>query len=319
MRIMIIGGTGFIGSHVTARLVSLGHHLTLFHRGQTESGLPRTVAQIRGDRQNLPAFRGEFEDLSPQIVVDMIPFTEHDASTVMDTFRGVAERVIAISSMDVYRAYGRFIRLESGRPHAGYLTEESPLRERFYPYRDRAKGTADMAYEYEKILVERAVLTDPQLSGTVLRLPKVYGPGDRGHHLFEYLKRMDDSRLSILLEEGQAQWRWTRGYVENVAAAIALAATDETAGNRIYNVGEERALAESEWVRRIGQAAGWQGQIKPVPRRLLPDNLALPYDWRHHLAADTSRIRAKFGDTEPVAEGDALQRTIAWERAHPPF
>jgi nucleoside-diphosphate-sugar epimerase len=236
----------------------------------------------------------------------------------MDTFRGVAARVIAISSMDVYRAYGRLIRLESGTPHAGDLTEESPLRERYYPYRDRAKGTADMAYEYEKILVERAVLTDPELSGTVLRLPKVYGPGDTGHHLFEYLKRMDEDQLSITLEEGQAQWRWTRGYVENVAAAIALAATHEAAGNRIYNVGGERALAESEWVLRIGQAAGWHGQIQPVPRRLLPDNSAPPYDWRHHLAADTSRIRAEFGYTEPVSDADALQRTIAWERAHPP-
>src|SRR4030095_211961 len=253
-------------------LVSLGHDLTLFHRGQTKSDVSPTVAQIHGDRKNLADFRGEVEDLSPQIVIDMIPFTEHDACTVMDTFRGVAERVIAISSMDVYRAYGRFIRLESGVPHVGELTEESPLRERFYPYRDQAKGTKDMWYEYEKILVERAVLHDPELSGTILRLPKVYGPGDRQHHLFEYLRRMDEGR-SILLEEGQAEWRWTRGYVENVAAAIALSATDETVGNRVYNVGEERALTEAEWVRRIGQAAAWQGEIKPVPRRLLPDNL----------------------------------------------
>jgi nucleoside-diphosphate-sugar epimerase len=318
MKIVIIGGTGFIGSHVTARLLSLGHDLTLFHRDQTQSDVPPTVPQIHGDRQNLLAFREEFEDFSPQIVVDMIPFTEHDASTVMDVFRGVAERVIAISSMDVYRAYGCLIRLESGMPHVGSLTEQSPLRERLYPYRDQAKGTADIRYEYEKILVERAVLQDPELSGTVLRLPKVYGPGDAQHHLFGYLKQMDESS-SILLEEGQAQWRWTRGYVENVAEAIALAATHQAAGYRVYNVGDESALPEAEWVRRIGQAASWQGQIKPVPRHVLPDNLALPYDWRHNLAADTSRIRADLGYTEPVAEGDALQRTIAWERAHPPF
>ncbi len=96
---------------------------------------------------------------------------------------------------------------------------------------------------------------------------------------------MDDGRPAILLEEGQARWRWTRGYVENVAAAIALAATDQRAASHTYNVGEERAPTEEEWVRRIGQAAGWQGEVKAVRRRLMPESLILPYDWRHHLAA----------------------------------
>jgi nucleoside-diphosphate-sugar epimerase len=275
MRIIILGGTGFIGSHVTAYLARAGHDLTIFHRGQTESHLSTTVARIHGDRQNLPALRGEFERLRPQIVIDMIPFTEHDARTVMDTFSGVAERVIAISSMDVYRAYGHFIRLELGPPETGPLTEEAPLRERLYPYREQAKGLADMAFDYEKILVERAVLHHRELPGMVLRLPKVYGPGDAKHHLFEYLKRMDDHRPAILLEEGQALWRWTRGYVENVAAAIALAATKKGCEHAAYNVGEEVALTESEWVGRIGESAGWQGQIKSVPGHLLPHHLTL--------------------------------------------
>jgi len=53
---------------------------------------------------------------------------------------------------------------------------------------------------------------------------RVYGPGDNQHRIFEYLKRMDDGRTAILLT-GPGGWRWSRGYVENVAAAIALAAT----------------------------------------------------------------------------------------------
>ena len=44
------------------------------------------------------------------------------------------------------------------------------------------------------------MLSDPELPGTVLRLPAVYGPEDRQHRTFEYLKRMDDGRRAILVE-----------------------------------------------------------------------------------------------------------------------
>jgi nucleoside-diphosphate-sugar epimerase len=37
---------------------------------------------------------------------------------------------------------------------------------------------------------------------TILRLPALYGPGDKRHRLFPYLKRMDDVRPAILVERG---------------------------------------------------------------------------------------------------------------------
>jgi len=54
-----------------------------------------------------PTYRhkGEFKRLA-QVVLDMIPYTEQDALATMSTFKGIAQRVVAISSMDVYRAYG---------------------------------------------------------------------------------------------------------------------------------------------------------------------------------------------------------------------
>ena len=85
-------------------------------------------------------------------------------------------------------------------------------------------------------------MSEPELPGTILRFPMVYGPCDRQHRTFEYLKRMDDGRPVILLDEGQAEWRWTKGYVENLALAVVLAVTDERAAGRIYHVGERETL-----------------------------------------------------------------------------
>src|SRR5207253_3265314 len=74
------------------------------------------------------------------------------------------------------------------------------------------------------------------ISATILRLPMVYGPGDHLHRFFPIVKRIEDRRPAILYSEEVAAWRSPRGYVENVAAAIALAATSSQAAGRIYNV-----------------------------------------------------------------------------------
>jgi nucleoside-diphosphate-sugar epimerase len=124
-----------------------------------------------------------------------------------------------------------------------------------------------------------------------------------------------DNGQDILMDEAKAQWRWTRGYVEDVAFAIVLAVTDEKAAGRVYNVGERQAQTESDWVRKIGQVAGWRGLVKTAPTAALPQDLVEPYDWRHDLAANTSRIREELGFLEVISPEEALERTIAWERA----
>jgi nucleoside-diphosphate-sugar epimerase len=146
----------------------------------------------------------------------------------------------------------------------------------------------------------------------------VYGPGDSHHRLFPYVKRMADGRPAILLTEGQAEWRWTRGYVENVAAAVAHAAADDRAVGRVFNVGETAALSEAGWVRAVGRECGWGGEVAPVPPGLLPAGMAPDYDWSYHLATDTRLLCEQLAFVEPVARDEALRRTLAWEREHPP-
>jgi nucleoside-diphosphate-sugar epimerase len=316
MRILIIGGTRFIGPCVVRNLIDAGHDVTLFHRGETKADNAYAVQQIYGDRRDLPSFAAEFKAAAPDVVLDMIPYTEEEARVLMRVLKGVAGRVVAISSADVYRAYGRLLRHESGEPGPTPLNEDAPLRERLYPYRERAVGPDDFKYHYDKILVERVVMSDAALPGTILRLPAVYGPNDPQHRLFDYLKRMDDNRPCILLEATQSRWRWTRGYVENTASAIALAVTNERAANRIYNVGEMDALAEAEWIQSIGLAAGWNGEVVTLSKDSLPAQI--DEDYRHHLTTDTSRIRAELGYKERISREEALRQTIDWERANPP-
>ncbi len=268
MYILIIGGTQFLGPFVVRELYEKGHSVTLFHRGLTETTLPSAIQHIHGDRKDLQTFREEFRQRPPNVVLDMAPFTQNDAERVRETFQGIAQRMVAISSGDVYRAYGRVIGSEPGSPDAVPLSEDAPLRQKLFPYRGETLKSADdptrWMDDYEKILVEQVVMNTPGVPGTVLRLPMIYGPGDQQHRLFPYLKRMDDRRPAILLDEGIASWLWTRGYVENVAAAIVAAVLNPHAAGRIYNVGEPTTPPISTWIRQIGQAAGWTGEIVTV-------------------------------------------------------
>lgn len=323
MKVLLLGGTGFIGPFVVRLLLRQGHEAAVFSRNAASADLPESVQRISGNRANLAEPRDLFRRFAPDVVVDFILSSERQARASMDCFRGIAKRIVALSSGDVYRACAILHRTESGPLQPTPLTEESELRagsgvyspetlERvraFYPWLDD---------EYDKIPVERVVMSHAELPGTVLRLPMVYGPGDPVHRLFSHLKRMDDNRPAILLQEDVAQWRGPRGYVENVAAAIALVTVSPVAAGRIYNIAEPVAHTELEWVRAIGLVVGWTGDVIPTPLELTPPHLRVPSNNAQRWDMSSKRIREELGFREVIGETAALERTIAWERAHMP-
>ncbi len=161
---------------------------------------------------------------------------------------------------------------------------------------------------------------DPDFPVTVVRLPAIHGPGDYLHRLYPYVKRMDDGRPAILLDQVEATWRWVRGYVEDIAHALALATTAENAAGQVYNVAEAIAYSEAEWVHRIARVHGWSGEVVAVPPERLPPAMrpSERFDLRQDYAVDSSRIRRELGYTETIDTDEALRRTIRWEREHPP-
>jgi nucleoside-diphosphate-sugar epimerase len=327
MRLVLIGGSGFIGPFVIKNLLTQGHEVAVYHRGHAKTSLPPSppghVRHILGERGNIDASRSEFRDFAPDVVIDFILGSEVQARATMNAFRGIAQRIIALSSGDVYRAAGILHGTEPGPLQPVPLTEDSDLRTVGQTYRKEVMDAIRQSLpwigeSYDKIPVERAILADPELAGVVLRLPMVYGPGDMFHRLHPYLKRMDDARPAILIQEDAAEWRAPRGYVENVAAAIALAATSPQAAGGIYNIAETQSFSEMEWARHIGQSAGWSGSVLAVPRDLTPEHLNVPYNSAQHWTMSSARIRAELGYAEPVPAALAIARTIEWERANPP-
>ena len=129
---------------------------------------------------------------------------------------------------------------------------------------------------------------------------------------------MDDERRAILMSTTVAAWRSPRGFVGNVAASIALAATSDKAVGRIYNVAEQRSYSELEWATRVAAEVGWNGAFVVLPPDEMPSHLRMPGNFTQHWSVDATRIRSELGYTDPVGLDTAIAQTVAWERANPP-
>ena len=322
MKILLIGGNGFLGRPVAERLSEAGHEIVVLHRGNRRCDLPSSVRLMISDAEQLSRHCEALAHLAPDVVVNFILSSGRQAQEMMNALRGIAGRVVAISSMDVYRACGVLHLTESGPLQPVPLTEESELRTKpAYSSAQMEMGKKIFSWmtdDYDKVPVERIVMSDPEVPGTVLRLPMVYGPGDPLHRFLPIVKRIRDGRRKIILQNGCASWRGPKGYIENVVQAIALAAISPRATGRIYNVAEADALTELEWARHLAKEMNWDGEFVVLPKDRVPAHLLDDGNRAQHWVASSERIRQELGYEEKIPRVEAVRRTIQWELDYPP-
>ena len=256
-----------------------GWTVTVLHRGQHSASLPDEVREIIDSDFGILVTRisKEIRSIAPDVVLLMVAMGQQDAQAAMDAFDGHAKRVVAVSSGDVYRAYGRFVKSEPGPVESMPLREDSPLRNQLYPYRNDAPSHDALEYWYEKILVERAVMNCEALPGTIIRLPKVYGP-DGNHNL-----------ATVFGFRSHPNWRWTHGHVDNVAFAISLAVIDPRSVGEIFNVGERNTPT-------VGERLSYLSWID------VDEADTSKKDMSQDIVYDTTKIREHLGYQEVIDE-----------------
>lgn len=300
----MLGGTGFIGRHVAAGFCRTGHEVAVVHRGRTP--VPPGCHSLLADRWKPASLEAAIAGYIPDVIVDMLGYTARDATTLAGALPAHLSRLVLVSSGDVYAMYGAFLGHEASPATDGPVGEQGALRSRLYPYRDQADSDDDFRHDYDKILVEQKLRELAPVPVTIVRLPMVYGPGDPQRRVQAEVARLRPQAGDLTLNAVEAAWRCTRGFVEDVAAAIVLAGLAPGATGQTYNVGEPDALTQREWLELIGRAAGWPGRVRTDPA--VPPSL--PADWSVSLVTSTVRIREQLGYSEAVGRQEGVRRTV---------
>jgi 2'-hydroxyisoflavone reductase len=174
MRILIIGGTAFVGRHITEAALAAGHDVTLFNRGKTGMDLFPQATNLTGNRD---------EDLSAladgrwDATVDVCGYLPRQVRSLADTLAGRGGHHIFISSVSAYRT-----------PVTAGYTEDAPLAELADP---QTQEFTEQTYGGLKVACERAVAELHGGAGvTIVRPTYVVGPHDYSGRFIWWIRRL---------------------------------------------------------------------------------------------------------------------------------
>lgn len=303
MRIVVLGGTRFIGRAVVEELSAREHEVVVVHRGRTEPQDLVEVEHMHVDRAELRDHAADLAALRPDAVVDTRALTRADAEAAVAALPDVP--LVALSSVDVYLAFGELMVGKGGQPVP--IDEQSPVRRDRYPYRGRGPDYDD----YEKLDVEEVY---GRRQAAIFRLPVVFGPHDGQRREEFMLKRVRHARERIPF--GAGTWLCSRVHAADVASAVRLA-LEAPGTSGIFNLAPAKTLTIRQWADAILTAAGHTAELVRVPDAALPEDLGLTADQPQHLLLSADRAIRALG-WRPGDLGERIADSVAWHMKHPP-
>ncbi|KAM3093979.1 NAD-dependent epimerase/dehydratase family protein [Phormidesmis sp. 146-35] len=226
MRILIMGGTRFIGVYLTRILLEQGHEVTLFNRGNKP--VPAAVEQILGDRTNPADLKEKLTGKEFDAVFDNNGRELSDTQPLAEIFQGRIEHFVYMSSAGVY--------LKSDQmPHF----ESDPVDPK-----SRHKGKHDT----------ETYLAAQKLPFTSIRPTYIYGPQNYNDLEAWFFDRIVRDRPVPIPSHGQHFTQF--GHVQDLAQAMANVLGNAPAIGQIYNVSGDRFVTFDGLARTCAAAAG---------------------------------------------------------------
>jgi nucleoside-diphosphate-sugar epimerase len=173
MRILIIGGTAFVGRHISAAALAAGHEVTVFNRGRTGPDLFPAATQLVGDRNtDLSALESGQWD----VTIDVCCYFPRQLTSLQAALGGRGGQYVFISSTSAYRT-----------PVAPGFTEDAPLAELADP---TTEEVTEETYGGLKVVCERLAVELFGPATTIVRPTYVIGPYDRTYRFTWWVERL---------------------------------------------------------------------------------------------------------------------------------
>lgn len=251
-RILVIGGTQFIGRLLVSELARAGHEVHILHRRSRHSAGKR-VRNLVADRNDVASVRKAVGATRFDVVYDLAYDWEHGTTgaqveAIAQLFDGKVGRYVFMSSV---AAYGDGLNHHEGDALA---PDDHPS-----------------AYARNKAMSERALFRMHQRSGfpiVTLRPPFVYGPGNPFYREAFFWDRFRANRPVILPSEGHRLMQFI--YVKDLVDLAKKAMELRNAVGHAFNTANPRAITQHEVVIDLARAAGLkEPQVVCVPRELI--------------------------------------------------
>ena len=278
MRILVMGGTRFVGRPLVELLQQAGHELTLFTRGKQP--VPQGVEHLVGDRGEDQAL-ALLQDRPFEVIVDSSGRTLADSRRVLERTGAPSHRFVYVSSAGVY-ADSELWPLDEDSPtdpasrHAGKAETEAWLQAEGIPF-------------------------------TSFRPTYIVGPGNYNPIEAWFFDRIAHGRPVPLPGDGSTITQL--GHVADLAAAMARCIEVEAATNRIYNCSGRQGVTFRGLVAAAARAAGKDPAAVEI-RSFDPAGLdkkarkAFPLRLAHFLT-DITRVRRELA-WEPMFDVEAI-------------
>lgn len=250
-KVLVIGGTLFIGRELVARLLKGGHEVTILHRRCGHDLGPR-VREIIADRNDPASMQAGLTGRAFDVVFDNV--YDWDRGTtgahVEATARMFVERVHRYVFVSSVAAYGGGLNHYEGD---GLVADDHPDQ-----------------YARNKAMGERALFRLHQRYGfpaVTLRPPFVYGPGNPYYREQFFWDRLRDDRPWVLPGDGRRLMQFV--YVKDFVTAALAAMEEPAAVGHAFNIANARSVTQADLLEAFAAAKGKKARIVRMPRELI--------------------------------------------------
>ncbi|HEX4748426.1 MAG TPA: NAD-dependent epimerase/dehydratase family protein [Bryobacteraceae bacterium] len=251
-RILVIGGTQFIGRVLVTELLHRGHEVYILHRSSRHP-FSKRVHNLVGDRNNPASIRKAVAATRFDVVFDNVYDWEHGTTAAQveataQIFDGKISRYVFMSSV---AAYGDGLNHHEGDALA---PDDHPNQ-----------------YARNKAMSERALFRLYQRTGfpvVTLRPPFVYGPGNPYYREAFFWDRFRAARPVILPSEGHRLMQFV--FVKDLVQLAVRAMELRNAAGHAFNTANPRAITQHELLICLARVAGVkEPHVVPVPREFI--------------------------------------------------
>jgi len=300
VRVLFIGGTGFISTAVSRQAIERGLDLYLLNRGQRSTNIPGSHSLI-ADIHNVNDVRAALKDLQFDVVVDWIAYKPQDIERDLALFGGRAKQYVFISSASAYQ-----------KPPVNHvITESTPL---YNPYWDYARG---------KIACEDRLTRAYRETGfpmTIVRPSLTYDPNFPiaigGWGCYTLADRLLKGKPMIVHGDGTALWVVT--HADDFARGfLGLLGNERTLGHA-FHITSDQVLTWNQIYQTIAEELGVDANVVHIPSdfiaQVAPElSGSLFGDKMWSVVFDNTKLKTfvpSFQATIPFREG--IRRTLAW-------